>query len=496
MLRMCHPCDFGEFFKLKNAETAEFSGPFAEAFNTFSRTFFKTINSSVVVHYDYGLGEKINENGSFNGCIGRLQNNLSDVMLYSIDYPSNIDDVDEGLIFFDTVMTFSQHYFSKEFKAVQILSSISSTESISFYVLLFLTIAILLLHLRSKMLIKYHQVIRKHIKLKHLTRNNHYSQHVFAHAFRFGSIKARTLFGRILFVSLSIYSLIIVHMFNSSIKTNLVVADDPEVYDSFDQLIDQKVKPLFVRGMNTIEYFKFARNGTPEKNFWLYIEKNFELKEISIDPRAASYLGVGIELAKRKSVFIIDRIMAKALQNAACSCLSKDYSKFATWRLNGDVQTASLLGKYKYLIKSDPNAKKVQKGLIWSKFFRSKLFILFKRFITYPREMGLTFHFLQTIVESNMLEPFMKNLDPGPATPNDIINCRSDVVIKSENHHDNCIRLNNIISLIVCLTILIIVSTVVFIFEVIDNIILHKKRSKVKRKRSKIKLTNYVNYNY
>ena len=450
-IRLCHPSDFSDFLKLKNAHTCEFEGVFAPLINSVMLPFLHNFNLTGIIHRGHGLGELINENGSYDGCLGRLQRNESDVLLRFADYPSPASNISQGDIFLDTRLTLAQHYsFSGARKKFQILSVISSLYQVMPFICLYLISVLLVIKtahvlMRTDDYPKVYIIFGRLMEMRPVTHHN--SFYAFAHAFRFGLIRAKQYHSRLIFLTLSIYSLIIVHVLCSSIKTELVVVPDPDHWENYDQIIIDQVRPVFIDEMDTIQHFKSSPVGSVERTLWQYISKNFHKSDITIPADVQSFLSSGLEMEARKMVLIVDDIMARVVQNAACSINKYDFSGLLrTWK--GD--SVKLMDSVHFYITSDPLSKMIKKGVVYSDFFQSKAAQAFKQFSKYSHESGLTQRNIKVVTTVNIVQSFVSMLPRSNKDLGMIDECRSDSIVKPKGDKNKLVTLGNTASLRTC----------------------------------------------
>ena len=84
-----------------------------------------------------------------------------------------------------------------------------------------------------------------------------------------GSLSSASgLLKKVIFITCSIFSLIVVHFFRSCIKTELVTIHPSELFTSYQDLVDNKVVPVFVKTITDYLDFKFAQPGSLKKTLW------------------------------------------------------------------------------------------------------------------------------------------------------------------------------------------------------------------------------------
>lgn len=471
--RFCHPSDFSQFFKVKSDHSNEFEGVFGDLFNSIIPPFLRKLNSTVVINFGHGLGEATDHSGSYDGCLGLLQRNQSDVLLRLADYPTDCDHIIQGDIFLDTRLMFSQLYHqNKKDRKFQILSAIKSLNDVLPYILFYFICAVVVLKC-ARVIIKMNKspqvyfTFGSQIQMNKVT--NQTTLNVFAHAFRFGALRAKRVHSRMIFLSLSIFSLVVINIFYSSIKTDLVVVTEPDHWESYEQLMRDRVTPIFIKEMETARYFKSAEAGSPEYKLWQYTVRNFDPKATLIPADVSSFFKVGRQVRQRNAVLILDQIMARVVRNAACSLNKYNYANFAT-ALNG-VPLDSI-GSIYFYITADTNSKTIQKGVVYSEFFASKIAVLLKKFIKDNHERGIMKRSVDIVSTKNIIESTVRALPPSEEDPSIVSECKSDSIFKSGGQKEKLVTLGNTVSLRVWYGIL---NAVAFLLLTAETLIAAKK---------------------
>lgn len=475
-IRFCHPSDFSEFLKLKNSQTCEFGGVFGPLINSVISPFLRKFNLTGVVHSGYGLGEPTDDHGSYSGCLGRLQRNESDLLLRLADYPSTGVNISQGEIFLDTKLVLSQTYLQKGADTkFQILSTIRSLDAVAPYILLFF-IAVLIILRSAGALHKRPRVYTFRPFVPFVYINNCNALNTFAHAFRFGSLRVNQLHSRLIFLSLSVFSLIVIHIFYSSIKTDLVVVTEPDHWDSYDDIMRDNIRPVFIEEMDTIQYFKLARAGSVEHKLWRYTEKMFGEKKVLIRANIQSFFQTGMEMQQRSSLVILDHLMAIVVRNAVCGLNRYDYAGLAK---SASPTPFDWHKTILYHLTSDPLAGTIQKGVVFNGHWESKAAEKTKRFIKRTHENGIVQAIVNYVTTANMMESFVSDLPRSANDASTVTECKSDTILKSKGKRDKLVTFGNTVSLRICYLILNGIAMLVLLTERI----LPKKRRKRRKYR-------------
>lgn len=288
-IRVCIPFEYPGMVEVRNKH---FIGYYAGFINNIFNYVMKGSNFSVELLSKLdGIGEFNSTTGLYGGCFGRLQRNQSDVLKQLVNYPLDIDYTKQGDIGISAEFQFLGVYESRaieEANSVKIESCFKSFELDVWLICLFIAlITYMLLMIRKKISSGIQMTIRRelekfrHDRACHLIAlrfssksnehtvhqwknkfifksfkvrrktNNYFLSNVLAHMLRLGSLnKQSSLFNKLIFTSLSSFSLLVVYYFSSFIKTELVSIDPPEIPTSYKELIDKNINLVFVEGFS------------------------------------------------------------------------------------------------------------------------------------------------------------------------------------------------------------------------------------------------------
>ena len=403
-LRICHAKNLDHFFKLKDPPHDRFEGFAGPLVNPFIDFFFEITNHSVSVERNVGHGEPINGSDRFDGCIGKLQRNETDILLALSDYPSPAGDVLQGMIIFDETMGFLSAYYMGNHVNSDVFRALYHAFDVKIWSLLLLSLALIISisFLHQRILITWVKIAygspRSIPKVYHV-----YS--VLTHFTRTGQVGDRSLLKKQLFTVLSIMSLIILHIFSTLIKTDLVVYPDPDIFFTYDDLINRKVRPSFLNGTEDYSYFKYALNGSIQKKVWDYSVKNFEKKMfIEMSPRA--FVTIGLDVLNRQAVFISDEIIVSAAIEAGCAILGHKFENaknFLTFFSKKVGIPYDYTGVFYLYYSVDPRTKKTIKALMVNKYFKGPVANRLEKTYNAVNEHGLSNYISKFVRSSNVM---------------------------------------------------------------------------------------------
>lgn len=311
-VRLCHPSDFKGFYEYNEKENKfeETVQQFAtDAIQLFYQYMSSVgLNATFEIQPRHGVGSLNLTTGSYDGCLGRIQRNESDLVLQMFEYPVAAENLSEGIISYDTHLTIASAYETIESTSKgQITSSFSCfTYGVWFICVLVAIIMSILIKLRGS-------IVRTNKRI------NHYSIfYTLTHLTRMHGMPAIGYTRKILFISSSIFSLVVVHYFLTLIKTELVVTKDPIVFNSYQDIIDRHAMPIFIRGMGYDEFFKKPGIQASRKHLWQYAMGKFNPEEMYIELDQMAFLLAAIAVFEQRAVIIVEHILIPIIQASGC----------------------------------------------------------------------------------------------------------------------------------------------------------------------------------
>lgn len=452
-VRLCHPSDFeGGFFYLKNAEEATFGGAGTFMINGFIKQLKSVTNTSLIINRGNGMSQHSNE--SYNGCIRQLERNESDLVLTTVDYPLDNMNIDQGMVLFETFMLFMQDYFFAHFKTkdVHVLNSLASLFDITHLILSFYATCSLVLVIAEKMVIRWSGGYQR----QHLFGN------VLLHCTRLGSICDNSSPGyRIIFSCLSIFSLVVIHFYSSSIKTDLVVVEDPEIWLSYDDLIRDRVRPMTVREFNIHSYLRNAPPKSPERKLWDWAINEFGEKALVISASPSTFSKFGNYMQYRRGVAFYDEVIAKMIRETSCN------GRRHTRPPSNDPERDYRFQNYNLLLTRDPNAQILTKAVAFSRYFKGRLARKVRSIFRSVVESGIVDFARDFIGNIDLLADLRGSDRVSPEVLDKVTMCKSDYMIRPEKHYTDAIGLKNIKTLAFVYSCLVLACNLVLLFEVV-----------------------------
>lgn len=469
-IRFCHPGNFDQFFELMK-DKGRFKGHFGPVANDILEYCDRITGNKTSFIVKDGAGEPIGTEGKFSGCIGSLQKNESDILFYTSDYPMNADNVEQGFVLFETILVIGQDYYVKKTsKDGQIFDSLDSLYYIMPFIALFILVVTGLLHLRWVMRMQMKRQIMKFLNMSHRRIkkvNCYFFYYVVAHATRNGTIPDKMFYDRLIFTCLSVFSLYVIHYYNSLIKTSLVVIREPDLWYSYQDLIDSNIRPFFISGMHEEYYYQYAPEGSPRRKLWQYMKDNFNASDRIVQANFANFPPHGIAMIRRQAALIIDLLLSKTVQLAACNFKARrtELYSIANAKVKLDADLLERAKKYMFFSAVDPSESAFQKGLILSKFFTGKAANMMRRGIRHSIEGGIQFGKLETVQSTDIFSQIDDVHRRDPAKSRWVRDCMSDSIITPHAGIVSDIEVVNIAKLFYVFVGLLFACKVMFILE-------------------------------
>lgn len=496
VVRLCHPFDFAQLISYDPHANA-FEQPLGELVNDailwLTKAAMRSVsNITIIIHPHHGIGSFDEDNGRYDGCLGRLQTNQSDLMLQMAKYPMPGDNLTQGLILYDTFMTISGAYqMTEPSRTAQITESFLSF-SWQLWLLCFFTLLTLcsLLWLREGLRLKP--------RSRRIRRNNYSFYHVSCHCARINQIPDRGLLRKIIFFCASLFSLVVVHYFLTLIKTDLVVVKRPQVFDSYADVVERDVNPLFYRGTAYDTFFRSQHAPAYRRGLWEKSLKRYIESELYVRSNPISQMVNSVRVLNQRSVFITDSSFARMLVSFGCM-----FNSFNADRANqmmllfsqphsvqemsetlglSDEEKESELRSVRRNAASnsevlheifmhsavDPHEKQFSQGVVASSAKTKQLLSLLDAF-TVANEFGITQKYLEMAESSDFAgkHPMAKQMvgGPLPSRQQKVRDCRSESIVSKDSQFQ-AIGLQNYEMLIKTYALLLLISFTVLLCEI------------------------------
>ena len=385
------------------------------------------------------------------------------------------ENIEQGFIMFDTDLAIGQIYFSKEpQKGGQIFDLLSPLKIILMPTAFFFLLVLFTLHfgnLCTRWKIRFLQSIfhrpRRTSNARRMMRNRYYSYYVLAHCCGFGRLTDRKLYCRLLFLSLSFFCLVVISYNRSLIKTSLVVVPDPDVWLSYEDLVRQGIRPIFVQGMTTEHHFEYSRRKSLRNNFWKYVNGNFKTSDVIVQPGQETILKHTLALMTRKSAILFEVEFIKNLQLTICNLKARDVKTlFAVVEHKHDLEDIQRMFDGALFHSSiDPAESRVAQGVVLNQYFTGIAAKRVKRQFRRSFENGIQYAILKYYQNIDVLGMLFKDRKD-PSKSNLVRDCMSESVVMPEVEMVSRIAIANIFTLFVVFFSLVAFALVVLFLEI------------------------------
>lgn len=160
-IRVCNPFEFKGMLEFSGKS---FKGAYSSILNNVLDYIMTGNNLTIVIRSKSdGIGELNLTTGFYDGCLGQLQRNESDILTQLVDYPLNVTDTKQGDIGMNALVQFVGLYKPRTIEEVNAVTIVSYFKSFSIDIWLLCIVtalfAYMLLMIRSKIRIKIRTMI-------------------------------------------------------------------------------------------------------------------------------------------------------------------------------------------------------------------------------------------------------------------------------------------------------------------------------------------------
>lgn len=492
LLRLCHPSDFKDFIVYKNEEREEMFTGTARKFvneplaNIIQGLFYAGINVTLEMTANVGRGSLDPTAGKYDGCLGLIQANQSDLVLQLFEYPVGAENLTEGMIIYETLLVIGSIYSKTEATTnAQIMTSIYAFSLPLWLICLLFALSII-------------TVLRlKRVIWRTRGREDYSIYYTITHLLRLDQMPDAGVTRKMLFLSASIFSLIVVHCFLTLIKTELVVAKDPLLYDTYRDIIDRKAIPIFVKGMGYDKFFMKSNALKVRRDLMDYADKSFTRDDMYFELDPIGFILYALAVLQQTAVVIVERAIMPLVPATGCSIASRspaqlmdlvkileDEEKFARYKETGSFNEQQQEAIVKFARKNkypltklpdflfyeaaDPSERPYQQEVILNPHISGLFSRSLSSVIRRALETGLSAHTLLAAPGFNVLagNQMLDTLVGPPlrSRRNQVADCMSKTVIKARVGF-HALIISNYHSLLIIFAILQIFSFLVLILE-------------------------------
>ena len=316
-MSLCSPAKIPMFLETENG-SSEVKGQFSHLVNLYLDFMAKKYNITIKFVAYPGFGERVNNSDAFTGCFGQVQRGEADTLLALVDYPMDIVNVSQGHILFDDRIGYIGGYSRVKFQPYDFTGTFSAFDApIWSTVIAFLVLFRIFIWIKLKLTVKYYSPEDK------LVRRGDYTYRTLAHFTGDGEIESNDHTMRVIYITLSFFSFLVLGVFRNLMKTGLVVSTPPLIFENYDDLIKYNIKPTFMDQLYDFRYFKYAEAGTEEKKFWTWAVETFGEKEVMIEPSPFKAMDAALHIGNQRIVFFSSTSIIQPLRSTMCKLLSR-----------------------------------------------------------------------------------------------------------------------------------------------------------------------------
>lgn len=499
VLRLCHTQNYDYFLEMD--DNGQLSGVTSKPLmRVLDDYIVKPFNMTLEFMSNQGLGERIKNSEQYTGCLGRLQRNETDILFSLVQYPLDVINVTQGLIISESGISMLSFYYHKH-QITQQLTESFKLFSLAVWLLIIgsLSTMYLLLYVKNFITVKMRTQIRQNLYylslviygygMKRRTRvpRENLMYQVMTHFCKVGEIHGRSLLHCIVFIQLSVMSLIVLHYFGTLIKTDLVVIPYPDILKSLNDMMNAGALPLFYYGFNNEYVFINAPAGSPEEKFWKWAtNKQPNLRRMQIYPGIVDVEVYLDDVLESKRVVLVDDIMGRTFRKIFCQFQSKNPTSvlgfMRRFKLRAWTRSNDTMPPYNIMLIKKPTSTETMAAFIASQGMPYDLLKKCKRVASSMFEEANFFHIKALSMEQDPMGEIF-----GPDAPERTRNfeeCMSDSIV-SKDATLRSLTYGQMFNLVTYMQIILAASLIVFLLEIAHKRLLLKRLSERKTARRK-----------
>lgn len=432
-IRLCNPANFNKFLEYDGKKFTGILGVFVESLY---QSIAKNSNISLEMRSQNDLfGEKIDKNNDqYSGCIGLLQANQSDVLVIFTDYPHPAVNISQGLVMNDEAISFINVYFADDHRDESIqIEHLFKSFSLYIWLLCVSTwlVSILVLLINRSIC----GMCFRMVATSSPTFPAKIIYNVSTHMTNRGDISNTSGPVRIImYLTLSVFSFLVIFHLCSFIKTELVVISPPSTVRTYHEMLTSECGVFFLSGNYYYHSFKFAPETSIEKRLWDFSISKYSTNNVLFtpteDPR--SFQKVAKLMFKRKLALIFGSDATPAYMRAFCTLsFNKSKRDLVLNMLNISLENESM----RPLASQDEQAHTSMKGVIATALPSAplqRMKVSFRRAF----EAALPDKIMQLIGQTDSLS-WLGSTDRAEASPGDMDQCINSIVSVPEAHVEN-----------------------------------------------------------
>lgn len=365
----------------------QFVGIFSPIANLYLEIIGRILKKSPKIDPNYpGIGNEIGNSELYGGCLSQLQRGESDIIVHGIDYPIDMVNITQEVILFDEKIGFIGAFPRPTANKIADLSRSIHTFNWSVYLLILIFLVSLTVFFKIRLLIlkpmirstlstletsklksKLFRQLTRHQKIRLKSTKITFCD-VFRHFLTSHFIESKSFVVKYITISITLFSFFTFAHYNSALNTELVVPESVIIYENYEQLMKDNVKPVFLLGTSYFREFKYAPEGSRGRIYWDWAVDKFGEENLFVEINLQS-MAIAAEIMQRQVTAIAGSLILEQLKSTGCEFLGRPFD-----------QTISVLNIFRPLrfdfrkfsdaqayIRSDESAKERTKAFIFGK---------------------------------------------------------------------------------------------------------------------------------
>lgn len=428
-ITVCSPAVFPYLMEIHGNK---FFGTYGVLINEYIEVISKIFNATVKLEEEKdGIGDRINNSDFYNGCLGKMQSGQADIIASGMNYPLDVVNVSQGLIFLDEKTSFVGAFERPVAnKPADFARSVYAFDwSVYLLIVVYLIMFTIFFRIRRIVIIRLfascsrakrwnncqREKARKALlkKIKNQIKSPTLCD-VIRHYIRSNFMQPGSIYSRVLVITIGSFSFITFACLNSRLNTELVIPTKVNIYDTYDQIMQAGVRPMFLKGTSYFQDFKNAKDGFQAKKLWHWAEEKFGSNQLLVEFNTAKFQSYAAQVVLGESLVFIGEFLGKNSKMVLCDLLDRENadSLLNIKRFGRHVKDIQLY------IRSDRSARSLIKSMIiGNRVTNSKgQMELIRKIFSMAFEKGLIQAVLQKVNNIKISSLFAANL-LGPLMP-------------------------------------------------------------------------------
>ena len=296
-------------------------GQLSTALNTVTKTLKRFVNVTLLSSDKVGVMNL--KTKLFDGCLGQLQNNESDIHTPIVDFPILAPGLKNGYVFLPSkILMISGYSNHANTSVIDVMGAFKSFSRSLWSLIAFTTFIILILLFFTLVLDQRMFAGRKFRRLIRRIRvfMNQTKKVVFANMFKqHSSYDIRLSSTGFVLMIFAVFTVLVICYFSSMIRTEMVIQKRPETIPSYQELLAKpNVMPIWLKSLSDHYEFMNAHPTTPEGRIWARAEE-MGISECLMETDLASLNGHSLNISSGQAVWLGARYMLSVFLTNSCA---------------------------------------------------------------------------------------------------------------------------------------------------------------------------------